>query len=218
MIYQILPLFKPNELQSANEYLSNYLIDQKSINIISGIAIDNMDMSEIKYYMRDIINEICKNMYGINSPQIANFIIVQNFVYGKLKDSLLNYMKYTGLDGNIIDWYPSYYISSLIAKFVKENGFKPSEKFWDPNKLWDFQGDIPQEASLVNPINGFMHMTLILKNIDNSEFLLFLNRNGILSSKDIENDDIRNKLEIKLLPYNNFNKVLNIANAIFKYY
>ena len=61
-------------------------------------------------------------------------------------------------------------------------------------------------------------MTLILKNIENSEFLLFLNRNGILSSKDIENDDVRNKLEIKLLPYNNFNKVLNIANAIFKYY
>ena len=208
MIYQIYPLFKRNDIESANRYLIDYMVDPQSL---YGIPTD----------MRDIIIQTLYHnlgqMFGVNSPQIANFIIVQNFVYGKLKNTLLNYMKYTNLDGNIIDWFPSDYTSVLISK-KRKSGKELLDK-WDPNELWDFSKDASPDDSILSPINGFMHMVLILRNVENKNFILALNRAGVISSKTIDDNNFKfDKLEVKLLPYNNFNKVLNIANAIFKNY
>ncbi len=218
MINQIFPLFNYNEIDEANEYLVKYLFDRNQIQVMTDF-INEVNMDEIEYVITQILKETCKNMFGVNSPQIANFIIVQNFVYGKLKNILLRYIEYTNLDGSIIDWFPSDYTSTVLSKRFMENGYKPLDRNWSPNEIWDFQKDVPAKNLITSPVNGFMHMTLILKNVENYEFLLALNRYGVLSSKEIKDNNYKfDELEIKLLPYNNFNKVLNIANAIFKYY
>lgn len=226
MIYQY-PLFRSDAVgrEEACKYLAKNMLDSGVVKVME-MNEDfvhkefNKEGREGAYqFLQQMIADTCHFMYGINAPQMANFLVVSHMVDEKLKPALMKYMKYVGLDYTIIDFVPSEIAQPIIANRSKDPNFKPLER-WDPRYLWDFDHPINSaEEALVNPLNGFIHMSLYLKNIDNKPFLLSLQKNGIISREQILKANWKfEELELKLLPYNTFNKVLNIANAIFRHY
>lgn len=209
MIYTVRPLFKPDEYEEANKYLADKYFGLHSIfkTFIASMTMTGTSDLNDPY---KLVQEIFRRTYGINSPQIANFIILQDFVTETLADTLLNYMKNVGVNMSIMNFVPS---SISIPMMFKTGNLSP----WDPNKKWNlFDEDTSELDHIYNPLNRFLHTHLILENTNNLSFLSALLRSGVIDSKEVESNP--KKLYIKLLPCNNFNKVLNIANAIFRYY
>lgn len=207
MIYTIRPLFKPYEDEEANKYLAEKYFGQHGV--FKTFVASMTETSGLNDPYK-LVQEIFRSTYGINSPQMANFIILQDFVTETLADTLLNYMKNVGINMSIMDFVPS---SISIPMMFKTGNLSR----WDANKRWNlFDENMSELDYISNPLNGFLHMHLILENTNNLSFLSALLRAGAISSKELENNS--EKLYIKLLPCNNFNKVLNIANAIFRYY
>ena len=227
MIYQY-PLFRsdPDSLEEAAKYLA---ADMLNSGVVKVMEIDKdfyhkefnkEGRNETFDFLRQMIADTCYFMYGKNLAQMANYLVVSKIVKEKLMDSLINYMQAVNLDFELIYFCPSEFITTIMQSKTKDPNFKPFER-WNPANIWDFEDtkNLSPDEALMSPINGFTHMTLYLKNIDNKAFLISLQKNGILSREDIIKNNWRFEvLELKLLPYNTFNKVLNIANAIFKYY
>lgn len=226
MIYQY-PIFRsdPASEESAAKYLAKNMIESGVIKIMEidkdfyHKNLNKEDENKIFNFLHQTIIDMCYFMYGRNLTRMANFLIVSKMVNDKLIPSLTKYMDNIGLEYKLINFTPSEIVHPYIASKTKNPLFKPLER-WDPNSIWDFNNNnLSPDEALTNPINGFIHSTLYLKNIDNRKFLISLQKNGILSRKNIlDNKWYFEELELKLLPYNTFNKVLNIANAIFKYY
>lgn len=225
MIYQY-PLFRSDEnsREEACKYLAENMLKSGTVKVME-MNEDfvhqkfNKDQGQAYDFIKQMIADTCHFMYGVNASQMANYLLVSHMVDEKLRPALINYMKNVGLDFKIIDFVPQEIIHPYIANISSKPDFKPLER-WDPRYLWDFDDDIvdPNER-LMSPLNGFIHMTLYLKNIDNKNFLLSLLKNNIISKEQIVKANWKfDELELKLLPYNTFNKVLNIANAIFRYY
>lgn len=223
MINHIFPLFDNSEIDEAIDYMVRNLISNTEINLIQfdpsmEFEKEPKDMPEL---LQTVMTTMAKTLYGVNAPQMANFLIVQKLVEDKLKDRLANYMNYVGIDGYITECTPSRISTQALAYRIYNKDFRPLDR-WNPNILWDFcdnSGKKDISRSLTNPLNGFLHMYLVLKEVDNKKFIMALNKAGLISFKDIyENNFYFRDLCLQLLPYNNFNKVLSIAQAIFRYY
>lgn len=219
MLYQIFPLFKYTEFDRASEYLVRNLKESG----IEMIELDNSIKEQLPDFQVDrlidaILTQMVNQMYGKNIPQMANFLLVQKTVISKFEQRLINYMKLVNLEGELIVWTPSSITAGVLFHKANQIEFDPLTR-WNPNELWDFNDEIDSDKELLNPLNGFLHMYLILKNVNNPKFLFDLCNAGILTEKEIKDADYSfNELKIQLLPYNNFNRVLNVAHAIFRRY
>ena len=225
MIYQY-PLFRSDEFgrEEACKYLAKNMLDSGMVKVMEinenfiHKEFNKEGRDEMYQFLQEMIANTCHFMYGVNASQMANFLIVSHMVDEKLMPALTKYMKHVGLDYKLISFIPSEFVQPYLAEQSKKFDFKPLER-WDPSVYWDFSEKQVPEFELTNPLNGFTHMTLYLPKIDNKSFLLSLQKNGILSREQILKNNWKfEELELKLLPYNTFNKVLNIANAIFRHY
>lgn len=227
------PLFKENkegtDIDLACKYIVNDMLKK------GNVAVMRMDddlqpecftagkNDKTHPFMRNFISGMVMSSYGyINMVQMANFLLVEEFVINKVLPALMSYMSHISLNCKTVQYIPAEVMAPILIDKLNK-GIKPISYHWDPNERWDF--DIPVSKAddiLMNPLNKYIHLSLFLNDVSNKRFLADLTLAGILTRQEVINTiGTKGKfenLELKLLPYNNFNKVLNIVDAIFKHY
>ena len=219
----IFPLFRDEDIDLAKEFLAYGLLKNNS-NVKIVIPYEDCN-NQIAY---TIAESIIETMYGDkNIIQMANYLRVQDGVNESISKHLLTYLDLVGIKADLIEFIPNriatLYLLSKIHNIDKN--FTPY-KNWDPDEYWDFSKNDKDHNFITNPLNGFLHLTLRLYKVPyNKDFLIFLGRFGLIKyarlqelikfgdEKKISNFNI----DLKLLPYDNFNSVLRVVQAIHKY-
>ena len=197
-------------IQQISEFKKEF-IESGAVQVMLDQPIE--DPEEQAKVVHDIGIDICHRLYGINIPMMANYLKVQNIFISKVSDNLLKYMQLVGLQGEFISWTPAAYTVPILLDLARK-GKDSKLKNFDPSMIWDpVHLDDPE---LTSPLNSFYHCNLVLKNIKNRSFLKCLYRHGIISKKEYNSNP--DTLMLKLLPDNNFNKIMSIQKAIFKFY
>lgn len=215
MLIPIFYLFKKDEYDEALKYITQKMLSKDSsidFEIYPSIEIDMESQSSINELKYKIVENSLKYLYGINAPQIANYLKVQDFVLDKVKDSLINYLCYINIKAEIIKYTPGCFTTPLLIMETKKRNRSLYE--WNVDEWWDFEKEIERDKSMTCPLNEYLNLFLNLENITNLNFKHQLYMDGLIKKEELDNDFFT----IKLLPCNNFNKVLNLMHAIFKYY
>lgn len=216
MIVPVFPLFNDKNYNEALQYLASKMLSEGQIMSVE-IDPDTRERLEDQSSINDFIYASTENsvkyLFGVNVPQMANYMQVQDFVLDKVKPALVNYLAYTGLKGIVFEYTPTTFTTPALIKEAKKG--RPTLYAWNTNEKWDFEKEVDSRDKLLTcPLNGYINLFLQLKDVENFDFKLELLKDGI-----IERDDLpMGTLMIKLLPCNNFNKALNLMQAIFKHY
>lgn len=223
------PLFEKTDYNAALEYLTNRVED--------GIADIGFDMSSIfeedgfideekigafDILKNTVLKSILESAYGVNVVKMANYAIVEDIFIKKYYKSILSYMDTIGLDAYYVKIYPHSIIPALISNRSKSPNFKPMN-LWDPNKEWNLM-DMEStniEKNILNPINHFYHISMIIKDVDNDDFINALYKNSPISLKNrIKRERSKgNKINVcvKLLPFDSYDKIFDFVNILHKY-
>lgn len=216
MIVPIFPLFKDKNYEEALEYLTSKMLSEgqiMSVEIDPHTKEELEDQSAINDFVYALAANSVKYLFGVNVPQMANYMQVQDFVLDKVKPALANYMSYTKMNGMLFEYAPSAFTTPALIKEARSG--KPAIYAWNTNEKWDLEKEINTKDKLLTcPLNGYINLFLQLNDIDNIDFKQQLRVDGIIEREDL----IKSTLVIKLLPCNNFNKALNLMHAIFRYY
>lgn len=202
-------LYNDSDIEEAIDFLSRIFIEKGSL--FGQIKFDNIEIHE--FYQNTIYNLI-RMMYGKNVVTIANYMKVQEFVLNKVIEVINNYLYNSNIDFYICDFVPYNLYNILIIRKMKNIllGTDEALNSWNPEEKWDLENDnISINKYLMNPINGIVHAYLFIKRI-NIKMINDFYKYDIPFNRTSEGYII-----IKLLPYNNFNKILNIVDIIFKY-
>ena len=215
--FNVRPLFDDDEIYEARDYLSRELSQPGRIQVH---AIDpDVDISNIPP-LDIIIKDILDNMYGVNCPLMANYLLVQKYVLESVVPALSNYSKHTGFPIQFISTIPATITSQYIIQSAR-NGNR-IQRFWSPHEKWDFRQTIKnKDMSITSPLNGYTHMDMIIpkkaftETSDKDNFITRLKYTGVIDESSF--DEAEENITVKLLPCNTFNKAISIAQAIFKY-
>lgn len=216
MIVPVFPLFKDKDYDEALQYLTSKMLSGGQIMSVE-IDLHTKESLEDQSAINDFIYALTANsvkyLFGVNVPQMANYMQVQDFVLDKVKPALLNYMTYTKLDGLTFEYAPTSFTTPALIKEAKSG--RPALYVWDTDEMWDLEKEIDSKDKLLTcPLNGYINLFLQLNDVDNVEFKQQLHTDGVIDREDL----IKSTLVIKLLPCNNFNKALNLMHALFRYY
>lgn len=223
MDYHLLhPLFDDSEedYDIAIDYMANSMLGTGSVKV--GVIGDDGEPIIDQQKVREITKRFIASSYGKNLKTIANAGLVEEVFFDKYADSILKYLKYAGYEAFYVELMPHDFSRIAIESSIRKNknfkGYMP----WNPNIIWnDFSYGDNIEKNIVNPINQYENVSLIIKGVTNLKFLEYLyGINKQLWDKILEEINNGNTIDavIKILPQFSYERIFNTVNLIHKYF
>ncbi len=232
----IMPLFEKDEYKEALEFLVNRILSAgDSMKIFGTNEIKLMredpdgeqeliDPSEApKDILKPLIENLMQSTYGVNIPLMANYARVQDTFFEKFNDSILEYLDLSSLckKVSIIDFSPFDITLKFLLSDIVSNGFISAMKYMNPNEDWTniHLYDLSKKENVMNPLNTFKHVLLTIEGNIPQIFINEITKFGleIISTMTWSGKE-ESKITIKLLPFPSYNSIINIMNAIYKYF
>lgn len=212
----IYSMFNDDTYGEAVEYLT-YKLSQ------SAIVVDKKGDKICQSKGLDVMREVVKRFYGINVPLMANYRLVEDLTLDKYIEYIYDYIESIKAPIKILTYCPL----EVLVPLVLLRGGSPSEMApigkWDPDEKWNLAvRPESKDKAISSPLNEFIHLDLIIsgKALYKKNFITHLYDSRELTAGQFQKyiDSLDEDLVVNVLPCNNLDRILHIAECLFQTY
>lgn len=224
----IYPLFEDSDIEEASEYIASRIVNRNGTNTVKAVCQDVdgemevVDLSEVPYGILDnLVSSLVHNVYGINTPLMANYFKTEDIYLNKYVSHILKYLDFKGYNAqSIVIDMKDLTVKGITIESMKP-GFQPLSR-WNPSEKWiSMEYTDNKIVNLMNPINHCKASILTIepknnKYIIDTDFIDMIDKYDFKHS--IDDHDGAFHLSINVLPQKSYNPIMKLVQLIHKYF